>query len=274
MRAFLRSIAPEPVRRLVRRLRGDYAAPRLGGMFVIYRSPTPDQIQRCEQVYGDAFRTAFEYIAGNAIQGDFLEFGAYRGYTALMIARLMREFGRSEQLWLYDSFAGLPVIESEIDAASYEVAVKQAWFPGQMAVSEDLVASLERDLSAILPRSQRQIVKGNYANVLPARLPEAPPALIHLDCGLYASSHLVLSTLLERGLLQDGAVLMFSDFNCNRANPQMGDRRALADAFAAQERFHYSRFFSYGWNGQSFLVHERLDAASGAPHSSGENESP
>jgi hypothetical protein len=262
MRRFLRGITPEPIRRLVRHLRGDYAAPRLGGMFVLYRPPTRESIERCEQVYGDAFRTAFEYIVGNDLRGDFLEFGSYRGYTALIMARLLREFRRTQRLWLYDSFTGLPQIESEIDKASYEVAVKRSWFPGQMAVAEDLVTQLERDLEGVLPSHQFEIVKGNYADVLPTRLPETPPALVHLDCGLYASTYLVLSTLLEKDLLQDGAVLLFSDFNCNRASPRMGDRRALADAFSSHPRLEYSPYFSYGWNGQAFLVHERTSVAS------------
>jgi hypothetical protein len=256
MRRLLRNITPEPIRRVVRRLRGDYDPPRYGGMFVIYRNPSRDVLQRCNQVYGDAFRTAFEFIVGNEITGDFLEFGVYRGYTALVMAQLMLEFRRPERLWLYDSFTGLPEIESEIDRASYEVAVKRAWFPGQMAVAEDLVARLERDLSALLPTSQLRLVKGNYAEVLPAQLPDKPPALVHFDCGLYASTRLVLSTLLDRSLLQDGAVLLFSDFNSNRGNPRMGDRRALHDVFAGRARYAYSPYFAYGWNGQGFIVHD------------------
>ena len=255
MRRILRSLTPAPIRRLIRRWRGD--APKYGGMFAVYQRLDRKVYRRCDQIYEHAFRTAFEYLVGNGIYGDIAEFGTYRGYTARIIARLIHEFRRPGRLWLYDSFAGLPEIEAEIDQLSYEVAVKKVWYPGQMAVEEGLVDKLERDLARIIPHQQCRVIPGNFADTLPNHLPDLPLALVHLDCGLYASTQFVLSTLLERDLLQDGALLMFSDFNSNRASPEMGDRKAFHDAFAGQRRFELGPFFPYGWNGQSFFVHER-----------------
>jgi O-methyltransferase len=259
MKALLRSITPAPVRRLWRRFRGD--APKYGGMFAVYQRLDQTVYRRCDEVYGNAFRTTFEYLVGNGIHGDIAEFGTYRGYTARIMARLIREFRLPGNLWLYDSFAGLPEVESEIDQLSYEVAVKKVWYPGQMAVEEDLVAKLEKDLARIIPQQQCHIIPGNFADTLPTHLPKLPLALVHLDCGLYASTELVLSTLLDRDLLQDGTVLMFSDFNSNRASPEMGDRKAFQDAFATQRRFELGPFFPYGWNGQTFFVHDRRSQA-------------
>jgi hypothetical protein len=134
-----------------------------------------------------------------------------------------------------------------------------------MAVEDGLVRTLERDLARILPPSACRLVPGNFADTLPGQLPNRPVTLVHLDCGLYASTHLVLATLLQRNLLQDGGLLLFSDFNSNRASPRMGDRKALRDAFAGQRRFEYQPFFSYGWNGQAFFVHEQDPGAAGEP---------
>ena len=52
-------------------------------------------------------------------------------------------------------------------------------------------------------------------------------AIANLDCDLYASSVQVLDHLLGRRLLPDGAVLLLDDYNCNRANPRFGMRRAM-----------------------------------------------
>ena len=63
--------------------------------------------------------------------------------------------------------------------------------------------------------------------------------------------------LMAKDVLQDGTVILFDDFNCNRASPQMGERRAFADTFEAQQRFYCSPFFSYGWHGQTYFIHDR-----------------
>jgi len=66
----------------------------------------------------------------------------------------------------------------------------------------------------------------------------------------------VLETLIGRRLLQDGSLLLFDDYNSNRANPRMGQRLAIVEAFENQDRYCYSPWFSYGWHGQVFFVHE------------------
>lgn len=273
MRGLFRRLVPEPARRMIRKLRGLDGPPQCGGMFAVYQPPTTEVFQRCKQVYEVAFRTAFEYLIGNGIRGDILEFGTYRGYSACILARFLREFNGPGRLWLYDSFEGLPPIEAEVDQQSYEVAVNKVWYSGQMALSGEMVSQLKRNLVQILPESEFHLVPGNYSETVPQMLPASPIALVHLDCGLYASTHLVLSTLLDRGLLQDGALLAFSDFNCNRASPRMGDRKALQDAFAGHPRIEYEPFFSYGWNGQVFFVHEKSSTASDSertPHVNGD----
>jgi hypothetical protein len=225
---------------------------------------------RADAIYGEAFRRCYEYLHGARIEGDFLEFGTLRGYTARLLATLIREFNHQGRLHLYDSFEGLPDIRSRVDLDSYEVAVNKAWCFGQMAVESDVHLAIARALSRIIPVEQLQIVKGYYEETLPDHLPTTPVVLIHIDCDLYSSARYVLEKVLERGILQDGSVLLFDDFNCNRANPLMGERRALADAFDAQERFYYSPFFAYGWHGQTFFVHDRRAMAErvGEPRSS------
>lgn len=212
---------------------------------------------RAQAVYGETFRRCFEYLCGARVSGDILEFGTLCGYSARVIACLMQEFSYPGRLCLYDSFEGLPQIASPVDQASYEVAANKVWFQGQMAVELGMDARIAQALSRIIPPSQLTVVKGFFEDTLPSRLPAGKAALIHVDCDLYSSAKCVLDALFAHGKLQDGCVLLCDDFNCNRANPQMGERRALAEAFGSQDRFTYSAWFSYGWHGQTFFVHER-----------------
>lgn len=222
------------------------------------RWPPPGYTKdRADAIYGEAFRKCFEYLRGTQIEGHILEFGTLRGYTARLLAKLMKEFGWRGRLYLYDSFEGLPPLRSPIDEQSYEVAMNKAWFFRQMAVEEGTEVRIIQLLSKVIPRSQLRVVRGYYEETLESHLPEWKAALVHIDCDLYSSTRCVLEMLIAKDVVQDGTVILFDDFNCNRANPQMGERRALADAFEPQQRFHCSPFFSYGWHGQAYFVHDR-----------------
>lgn len=211
--------------------------------------------QRADAVLGEAFRRCFEYVTFTKVDGDFLEFGTFRGYTARLMASLIREFKLAGNLYLFDSFEGLPEITSPIDKTSYEV-VNNIWYHGEMRVKPATEKLIENSLSTIIPRSKLRIVKGYYSDTLDAHLPRTKAAVVHVDCDLYLSAKLVLEKLLEYDMLQDGTVILFDDYNCNHANPNMGERRALREAFGAQRRFTCSSFFSYGWGGHAFFVHD------------------
>jgi O-methyltransferase len=210
---------------------------------------------RADAVYGDAFRRGIEFIARSGLEGDVLEFGTCMGYTARWLAGLMVEQGITSRLWLFDSFEGLPDLASDVDRQSYEAAGK-LWFKGAMRVDSEVHERIGRSLRRILSADQLRIVKGYYEDVLTRNHPDSPVALVHLDCDLYASAKYVLDTLLGKGLLQDGTLLILDDYNCSRASPARGERRAVAEAFAVQDRYSYSPWFSYGWHGQTFFVHD------------------
>ncbi len=212
---------------------------------------------RAEAVYGEAFRRAFEYLKGTGVAGDIAEFGTLHGYTARLMATLMVEMDVPGCLWLYDSFTGLPADMSSVDADSYEVKTNKTWWAGAMALPPGTDVLIRRVLSRVLPDARLQVVKGYFNKTLPKTRPSQRLALVHVDCDLYTSARYVLDQLLVAGLLQDGCLILCDDYNCNRGNPQMGERRAMSEAFASQRRFSYSPYFSYGWHGQAFLVHDR-----------------
>jgi len=213
--------------------------------------------ERATQVYTNAFLTAFEFVYTNRVQGDFFEFGTYRGYTARLTATLMKFFFYNDaKLYLYDSFEGLPE-PGPGDEKSYEIFQWKVWRKGAMKLGPGYEKLLHKALSEIIEPERIIITKGFYNDTLPFSLPNnTKAAIINIDCDLYSSARKVLESVLEMELFQDGTIMLCDDYNCGRANPNMGERKALVDVFSAQKRFQYEDFFPYGWNGKAFIIHD------------------
>lgn len=142
------------------------------------------------------------------------------------------------------------------DSTSYEVSANKFWLKGSMAVENDMPSKIHRSLSQFLAPERVHIVKGFFEDTLDKHLPKGKASLVHFDCDLYSSSKLVMDKLLERDLFQDGCVVLFDDFNCNHANPKMGQRRVLLEMLQSQQRWTCSPWFSYSWHGQAFFFHD------------------
>ena len=78
-----------------------------------------------------------------------------------------------------------------------------------------------------------------------------------MDCDLYQSAKEVLWRLHEMDVFQDGCVLMFDDWNCNKASPNYGERRAFEEFLCGQSRYASTPFFTYGFNGAAHFLHDR-----------------
>ncbi len=82
-------------------------------------------------------------------------------------------------------------------------------------------------------------------------------ALIHIDCDLYQSTKEVLGRLYEMDVFQDGCIILFDDYNCFKASPHAGERLAFREFLEGQGRFESTPFFTYGYNGAAFFLHEK-----------------
>ena len=229
-------------------------------------SGTYPTYERARAVYEPAFRTAFEYLYSNGLAGGAIaEFGVYRGFTAVLIAELITEFQAlstwypmeiTPKLFLFDSFAGFPKCDNPVDMGCYEIRDRNEWREGMECSPEETLGELEAYLQTCLPADSFEICPGFFAAVLESKPIAAKLWLLHLDCDLYSSTRTVLDYVLQQDLLQDGTIIMADDYNCNRANPQQGQRRALQEAFDhGGSAYSISTFFSYGWHGRAFFVH-------------------
>ncbi|WP_370194100.1 TylF/MycF/NovP-related O-methyltransferase [Aurantimonas coralicida] len=234
----------------------------LGGPDMTKRCMIFPDVDRATRFYGDAFQTALDYATFGGVIGDVLEFGVLGGWTARLIAERMRTLQFYGDLHLFDSFAGLPRQKIELDAASYDVT-RGIW-DTEMDLPEALKAELgerlpvhiERRLSEVISGERIHVREGFFSETLAEPL-RTKAAIVHLDCDLYQSTQEVLDALHRDSVLQDGTVLMFDDWNCNKANPAFGQRRALSDFLSANaERYAVSHYFNYGFNCAAFILHD------------------
>jgi O-methyltransferase len=233
-------------------------------------SATYNDNARATKIYGDAFRYTFEYVYGSHIPGGVAEFGCFEGFSSLLLADLILEFGAQtdfysavfpRHLYVYDSFEGFPKSTNPVDSISYEVADSGYWREHEDASPPGTEELLRAEFSRRFGPAGWSVVRGMFSDSLAAHPITEQIAIANLDCDLYSSSVEVLDHLLGSRRLPDGAVLLLDDYNCNRANPRFGMRRAMRECFARTDGFYdYSEFLRYGWHGRAFFVHRLADS--------------
>lgn len=197
------------------------------------------------------------YVYGAAVEGDIAEFGTMTGTTAQAIARAINAmnavgwFKECKKLHLFDSFQGLPHDMSDIDRSSPHVK-SGVWSAGTCrGVPKEALESMIR---AIIGDNFR-VYDGWFADTV-RDIPENTKfSMIHLDADLYQSTMDALDPCFARGQLSKGALILFDDWNCNRADPRYGERRAWRE-LVEKYSIECSDGGSYSWNCQKFLVHD------------------
>ena len=207
--------------------------------------------------------TAASFVTWNQVEGDYLEFGVYRGesfaaaYRALLAGRqLLRAdaSGSPETLrwtqtvprfFAFDSFAGLPGGGGERQHDYHE---------GSYACSEaEFRSNLARegmDLERVVT------VPGFYDRTLNAATKQKhglqKAALVMIDCDLYESTVPVLDFLTD--LVGQGTVLIFHDWFRFQGSPQHGEQRACREWLARNPGLELIEYWREGPQAVSFVV--------------------
>jgi hypothetical protein len=204
--------------------------------------------QRMIEIYSEPFRRIIEYTRFCNIKGDIAEFGTYRGLTASIFAKILREYSDKRKMYLFDSWEGFPK-PSGGDANCREV-LEGHWKEGDCRVEENTLPNLRSILQQVIP-NQAEFIKGFYQDTLinSTNLPQSI-SVLHIDCDLYESTKTVLQTTAP--LLSNGAVVLFDDFNNNEAANNFGERRAFLETIATKCEI----WFTYGWSGYAFIYHK------------------
>jgi O-methyltransferase len=174
---------------------------------------------------------AVRYVVGEAVPGDFVECGVWRGGSVMAMANELTALNQADRrIWLYDTFEGMTApTEKDVEAVS-GVAAQQLLDTTQVGDGNNVwcVASqddVERNLRLTgYPMDQFNFVRGDVAQTLKTQTP-AQIAILRLDTDWYESTKVGLEVLYPR--LVTGGVCVFDDYGHWR-----GARTAVDEYFA------------------------------------------
>jgi hypothetical protein len=212
---------------------------------------------------------SIEYIIGADVEGAIAEFGTKDGHTASFICGALGQFMKKyaylpeathrRKVHLFDSFAGLPATDCEGDKDSPHVLTR-VWKQGSFKASRT-PKEIRAALAPLLDESLVHIHPGWFQDTLPRLADDTRLAMMHVDCDLYSSTIQVLDQVFGRGLVAEGCVVLFDDFQCNRASLEFGERKAWREMIE-KYGIAFSDAGAYGWHGQRFFVHSYARSAS------------
>lgn len=151
------------------------------------------------------------------IPGDVVELGCYRGDTSIVFQRALQNFtnlpgGSSKNLWLYDSFAGLPEKSREDSSAAGD-----QFKSGELFVTKREVIEKFKRQNLPLPK----IKKAFFEELDPETDLPDKISFAFLDGDLYTS--IKTSLTLVESKMQPGSIIIVHDYN----NPELpGSARA------------------------------------------------
>ena len=197
----------------------------------------------------ELFYNAFKALTFNRIDGDYVEFGCHGCMTFPMAFHEAARHGHKAKLWAFDSFQGLPPADGPEDK-------HPGWVESKMSTSiEEFHRRCEKKG---VPRHAYDIVPGFYDVTLQEKSDIDDPfniCLAFIDCDMYSSTKYVLKFLLPR--LKNGMIIAFDDYHCWSAGQMSGERRAMLEIFAEDNRWRLVPYLQFGWHGASFFVEDR-----------------
>ena len=169
-----------------------------------------DQMQRC-----------VVDILNRNVPGDLLEAGVWRGGMTIFMKSILKAYQVTDrEVWVVDSFEGLPEIDRRLETF--------AWEKGNMAVSLDQVKANFTRYGLLDDRVR--FLKGFFSATLPAA-PIGQLAILRVDADLYQSTMDVLTNLYSR--LSVGGYAIFDDYqnlpDCRRAIEEFRHANNIAE---------------------------------------------
>jgi len=206
--------------------------------------------------------TGASFVTWNQIEGDYLEFGVYRGES---LAEAYHSLDRNRRdhaangfdspeytrwqaapprFFAFDSFEGLPAgTERPVDFGQGAFGCSEAEFKANVArAGVDLTRVIT--VPGFYDQSLTQDVK--------RRLKLERAALVMIDCDLYESTVPVLDFLTD--LVGQGTVLIFHDWFRFKGRPDCGEQRACREWLARNPHLELIEYWREGPQAVSFLV--------------------
>lgn len=205
--------------------------------------------QRVHNFRWYAIEQAAEYLVGAQLEGDYCEFGVYKGDTFAHMLRYHEVFPKM-RYFAFDSFEGLPAptgIDNEGGYASN-------FHEGEFACTED--GFLKNLRSKNLPLKDVITVKGWFDKTLNDETASKHQlnkvAIAWIDCDFYESTVPVLNFLTSR--LSIGTILIFDDWKVYRNLSDRGQQKACAEWLQKNPGLKLTEIYDFSHNGRVFTV--------------------
>lgn len=225
------------------------------------------------------FNKIGRFLACQKIEGDYLEFGVFRGDTFAANYKIIKnqfetrirqnwEGGKHQldasqrrEIWdkmrffAFDSFEGLPTLSTE-DALADE------FHAGQYICSQEKF--MRRVCRKGVPKERVIPVEGwfedtcNSQTISKHKIEKA--ALIFIDCDIYSATKTVLDFIVP--FLQNGTIIVFDDWFSYRGHPGRGGQRAFNEWKASESivsSYMFTEYHKDSWKRNSFIVNEVLN---------------
>jgi len=197
-----------------------------------------------------AIEQCAEYLVGAQLDGDYLEFGVYKGDTFSHAYKWLAPYFKEMKFLAFDSFEGLPKPQG-IDVAD---GYSSNFHETQFACSQEEFT--QNILSKGVNLDRVKIVKGWFDSTLsPDKVRDYDVkeiAVAWIDCDLYKSTIPVLKFITP--YLTVGSVIIFDDWHCYRNQPDFGEQRACREWLELNPKIRLVELYSFGWNGIAFTV--------------------
>ena len=160
-----------------------------------------------------------EEINQRSMPGDIVECGVYNGGSAAIMASLCQKSPLNRNVWLFDSFEGLP---KPTDRDGNEAAAYEGWCHGDLSKVKEILRKLR------ISESRVHIVKGWFQDTfLKVEIPEI--AILHIDADWYESVKLCLEKFYDSVI--PGGYIVLDDYGdwegCRIATDEFLLKRAL-----------------------------------------------
>lgn len=174
----------------------------------------------------DNVQFCVEQVLRDAVPGDFIETGVWRGGTSIFMRAVLQAWGVTDRtVWAADSFRGMPEVAE--GAHPGDVALGTHRFNDVMGVSLDTVQCNFRTYGLL--DDQVRFLPGWFKDTLPSA-PVRDLALIRLDGDLYESTMVALDHLYAK--LSIGGFVIVDDYIidvCQQAVRDFRNRHGVTD---------------------------------------------
>ena len=154
--------------------------------------------------------------------GSIVEFGSYRGGSAIFLAALCRRLGLDVRVYGLDTFTGMPAPDKSIDAHE----------PGQF--DDTSLEELRAYSSQCGLDGQLTFVRGRFEATAPGVLRNSGPVLLaHIDCDI--QSAVVCSYELVKPCMAPGGYIAFDDAHSSSC---LGATEAVEDLVIRRDRLN------------------------------------